>query len=190
MLEEWVSASWYNTSLCSTTSLCQERLTKGPCAQLFLRKSAANVPPRNQVSKQSLLCKIGWQPKRFIWRPFFVHSDERPANFDVVQSNLRFKDSKHKSCTQKEENYSNFTWSECLPSAFGKMAGNPRKETRVGRNLSENDNFFLCEELFLRRVLEYVAHLHEHFVDPVRVQNGSYQVPQVEHFSPNVTDKI
>jgi L-fuconate dehydratase len=27
------------------------------------------------------------------------------------------------------------------------------------------------------RVLEYVDHLHEHFVDPVRVQQGHYLAP-------------
>jgi len=29
------------------------------------------------------------------------------------------------------------------------------------------------------RVIEYVDHLHSHFVDPVVVRDGRYQVPQV-----------
>jgi L-fuconate dehydratase len=28
-------------------------------------------------------------------------------------------------------------------------------------------------------MIEYVDHLHEHFVDPVIVKQGSYQVPKV-----------
>ena len=27
------------------------------------------------------------------------------------------------------------------------------------------------------RILEYVDHLHEHFIDPVVIRNGKYQVP-------------
>jgi L-fuconate dehydratase len=33
------------------------------------------------------------------------------------------------------------------------------------------------------RVIEYVDHLHEHFVDPVVVSRGSYQVPRQPGFS-------
>ncbi|WP_248958055.1 L-fuconate dehydratase [Sphaerisporangium perillae] len=33
------------------------------------------------------------------------------------------------------------------------------------------------------RVIEYVDHLHEHFVDPVVVRNGRYQAPQAPGFS-------
>lgn len=33
------------------------------------------------------------------------------------------------------------------------------------------------------RVLEYVDHLHEHFVDPVRTRNGRYMPPQMPGFS-------
>lgn len=33
------------------------------------------------------------------------------------------------------------------------------------------------------RVLEYVAHLHEHFVDPVRVEHGRFRLPQRPGFS-------
>ena len=33
------------------------------------------------------------------------------------------------------------------------------------------------------RVIEYVDHLHEHFVDPCRVQNGAYRAPMAPGFS-------
>jgi L-fuconate dehydratase len=33
------------------------------------------------------------------------------------------------------------------------------------------------------RVIEYVDHLHEHFVDPVRISRGAYQVPTQQGFS-------
>ncbi|WP_251978654.1 L-fuconate dehydratase [Salinicola avicenniae] len=33
------------------------------------------------------------------------------------------------------------------------------------------------------RVLEYVDHLHEHFVDPVRIQRGRYQLPEAPGYS-------
>jgi L-fuconate dehydratase len=33
------------------------------------------------------------------------------------------------------------------------------------------------------RVLEYVDHLHEHFVDPVRIENGRYLPPEVPGYS-------
>lgn len=32
-------------------------------------------------------------------------------------------------------------------------------------------------------MLEYVDHLHDHFFDPVKVQNGSYQLPVSPGFS-------
>jgi L-fuconate dehydratase len=34
-----------------------------------------------------------------------------------------------------------------------------------------------------RRVIEYVDHLHQHFVDPVRVRSGRYQAPRSPGFS-------
>ena len=34
-----------------------------------------------------------------------------------------------------------------------------------------------------RRVVEYVDHLHEHFVDPVRVRSGRYLAPQLPGYS-------
>ena len=33
------------------------------------------------------------------------------------------------------------------------------------------------------RVIEYVDHLHEHFLDPVVVRNGHYQVPSMPGYS-------
>ena len=33
------------------------------------------------------------------------------------------------------------------------------------------------------RVLEYVDHLHEHFVDPVRIRGSRYQVPDAPGYS-------
>lgn len=33
------------------------------------------------------------------------------------------------------------------------------------------------------RLIEYVDHLHEHFIDPVRIENGCYQVPQKPGYS-------
>ena len=43
---------------------------------------------------------------------------------------------------------------------------------------------FICVSKTLEnRVIEYVEHLHEHFVDPVRVVNGRYQVPTAPGYS-------
>ncbi|MCO8275079.1 fuconate dehydratase [Actinoplanes sp. TRM 88003] len=36
------------------------------------------------------------------------------------------------------------------------------------------------------RVIEYVDHLHEHFVDPVVIQDGAYQVPTAPGFSAEI----
>lgn len=33
------------------------------------------------------------------------------------------------------------------------------------------------------RIIEYVDHLHEHFLDPVRIRNGSYMVPEMPGYS-------
>jgi L-fuconate dehydratase len=33
------------------------------------------------------------------------------------------------------------------------------------------------------RVIEFVDHLHEHFVDPVRMQNGCYMPPELPGYS-------
>jgi L-fuconate dehydratase len=33
------------------------------------------------------------------------------------------------------------------------------------------------------RIIEYVGHLHEHFLDPVRIENGRYRVPQAPGYS-------
>ncbi|MBT3378205.1 MAG: L-fuconate dehydratase [Lentisphaerae bacterium] len=43
---------------------------------------------------------------------------------------------------------------------------------------------YLCVSASLEnRVIEYVDHLHEHFLDPVRMRNGRYAVPQQPGFS-------
>jgi len=34
-----------------------------------------------------------------------------------------------------------------------------------------------------QRILEYVDHLHEHFVDPVRIENGRYMPPEQPGYS-------
>jgi L-fuconate dehydratase len=33
------------------------------------------------------------------------------------------------------------------------------------------------------RIIEYVDHLHEHFVDPVRIRGGRYLVPEAPGYS-------
>jgi L-fuconate dehydratase len=33
------------------------------------------------------------------------------------------------------------------------------------------------------RVIEFVDHLHEHFVDPVRIRNGHYLLPEKPGYS-------
>jgi L-fuconate dehydratase len=33
------------------------------------------------------------------------------------------------------------------------------------------------------RVIEYVDHLHDHFVDPVRIQKGRYMAPNLPGYS-------
>jgi L-fuconate dehydratase len=33
------------------------------------------------------------------------------------------------------------------------------------------------------RIIEYVDHLHEHFLDPVRIQNGCYLPPDMPGYS-------
>jgi L-fuconate dehydratase len=38
------------------------------------------------------------------------------------------------------------------------------------------------------RVIEYVDHLHEHFEDPCRIQNGAYLAPQLPGFSVKMHD--
>ncbi|MCK0743626.1 L-fuconate dehydratase [Chromohalobacter nigrandesensis] len=38
------------------------------------------------------------------------------------------------------------------------------------------------------RILEYVDHLHEHFVDPVRIHQGRYQVPEAPGYSITLHD--
>ncbi|MTV29177.1 fuconate dehydratase, partial [Nitriliruptoraceae bacterium ZYF776] len=38
------------------------------------------------------------------------------------------------------------------------------------------------------RLLEYVDHLHEHFVDPVRIHRGRYLVPEAPGYSITMHD--
>jgi L-fuconate dehydratase len=43
---------------------------------------------------------------------------------------------------------------------------------------------FICVSASLEdRVTEYVGHLHEHFIDPVRIRNGRYLLPQRPGYS-------
>ncbi len=42
---------------------------------------------------------------------------------------------------------------------------------------------------FEHRVVEYVDHLHEHFVDPVRVEGGRYLLPTAPGYSVQLTDE-
>jgi L-fuconate dehydratase len=43
---------------------------------------------------------------------------------------------------------------------------------------------YICVSASLEdRVIEYVDHLHEHFVDPVRVQGGRYLPPTAPGYS-------
>ncbi|MEP6766342.1 MAG: fuconate dehydratase, partial [Gemmatimonadaceae bacterium] len=43
---------------------------------------------------------------------------------------------------------------------------------------------YLCVSASLEnRLVEYVDHLHEHFVDPVVVTNGRYRVPHMPGYS-------
>ncbi|SFH86092.1 L-fuconate dehydratase [Modicisalibacter xianhensis] len=43
---------------------------------------------------------------------------------------------------------------------------------------------YICVSASLEgRLLEYVDHLHEHFVDPVRIHRGRYQVPEAPGYS-------
>ena len=47
---------------------------------------------------------------------------------------------------------------------------------------------YLCVSTSLEnRVIEYVDHLHEHFVDPVTIRNGRYQLPSAPGYSITMT---
>ena len=50
------------------------------------------------------------------------------------------------------------------------------------QHMSMIDYVAICGEKDSRRI-EYVDHLHEHFVDPCVVKNGSYQAPTAAGFS-------
>ncbi len=46
---------------------------------------------------------------------------------------------------------------------------------------------FLCVSCTLEdRVIEYVDHLHEHFVDPVVIRHGHYQLPRIPGYSAQI----
>ena len=51
-----------------------------------------------------------------------------------------------------------------------------RDKTRI-----QADDLLLCD--LEGRVLEYVDHLHEHFIDPVVINRGRYQVPEAPGYS-------
>ncbi len=44
-------------------------------------------------------------------------------------------------------------------------------------------DYIACSATLEDRILEYVDHLHEHFVDPVRMQNGRYMPPTMPGYS-------
>ena len=44
-------------------------------------------------------------------------------------------------------------------------------------------DFISCSASLENRVLEYVDHLHEHFIDPVRMKNGRYVPPTLPGYS-------
>jgi L-fuconate dehydratase len=44
-------------------------------------------------------------------------------------------------------------------------------------------DYIACSGSTSDRVIEYVDHLHEHFVDPVRIRNARYVVPEVPGYS-------
>ena len=44
-------------------------------------------------------------------------------------------------------------------------------------------DFIACSASLDNRVIEYVDHLHEHFIDPVRMKNGRYLLPEPPGYS-------
>jgi L-fuconate dehydratase len=44
-------------------------------------------------------------------------------------------------------------------------------------------DYFACSASLENRVIEYVDHLHEHFIDPVRMKNGRYLLPEAPGYS-------
>ncbi|MDN3670953.1 enolase C-terminal domain-like protein [Echinicola jeungdonensis] len=44
-------------------------------------------------------------------------------------------------------------------------------------------DFIFISGTMENRVIEYVGHLHEHFIDPVKIKNGKYQVPTFPGYS-------
>ncbi|HZL36879.1 MAG TPA: L-fuconate dehydratase [Tepidisphaeraceae bacterium] len=50
-------------------------------------------------------------------------------------------------------------------------------------------DYIACSATLENRVLEYVDHLHEHFVDPVHVANGRYALPGRAGYSTQITSQ-
>ncbi|HTK77451.1 MAG TPA: hypothetical protein VL371_19460, partial [Gemmataceae bacterium] len=44
-------------------------------------------------------------------------------------------------------------------------------------------DYIACSGSLENRVLEYVDHLHEHFLDPVRIKQGRYLLPAKAGYS-------
>ena len=44
-------------------------------------------------------------------------------------------------------------------------------------------DYVACSASLRDRVVEYVDHLHEHFLDPVRIRNGRYLAPEAAGYS-------
>src|SRR4030095_14305430 len=49
-------------------------------------------------------------------------------------------------------------------------------------------DYIACGASLEKRVLEYVDHLHEHFVYPVRVKDGRYLLPTEAGYSATIKD--
>lgn len=50
-------------------------------------------------------------------------------------------------------------------------------------NLTALDIRFPTSRSLENRILEYVDHLHEHFLDPVLIRNGHYMPPRASGYS-------
>jgi L-fuconate dehydratase len=50
------------------------------------------------------------------------------------------------------------------------------------QHLSMFDYVSVCADM-TDRVIEYVDHLHEHFVEPVAIEHGAYRTPRLPGFS-------
>jgi len=50
-------------------------------------------------------------------------------------------------------------------------------------NLHDHDHYICVSATLESRVLEYVDHLHEHFLDPVVIRDGWYMPPERPGYS-------